>query len=53
LRTLEGTIVDDLKGDSFVLRTSYGDRVRVYLDNEPSRLDEGDYVRVYGSPNNN
>jgi len=47
-RTLEGTITDDLKGDSFVLRTSYGDRVRVYLDNEPDRLDPGDYVRVYG-----
>jgi len=47
-RTLEGRIVDDLKGDSFVLRRDNGERVRVYLNNEPDRLDPGDRVRVNG-----
>ena len=47
-RTLEGRVADDLQGESFMLRTNNGQQVHVHLNNEPDRIDEGDYVRVYG-----
>jgi hypothetical protein len=59
-RTLEGIVTDDNSGRDFTIRlrngSSYnsGNRVRVFAqDGEPSRLSEGDLVRVYGYFQNN
>lgn len=49
-RTLTGTVVRDLRGDRFELRTDNGRLVTVQLrrENEPRRLNRGDRVRVEG-----
>jgi uncharacterized protein YdeI (BOF family) len=51
-RTLEGRVVEDLRGDSFVMRTYGGEQVHVHRNNEPSRISRGDVVRVYGYSSN-
>jgi len=49
-RSLEGVVVNDLRGRDFVLRLDNGRNVRVQLDErEPQRLSQGDRVRVQGS----
>lgn len=48
-RTLEGRVIDDKRGDRFVMRTDTGRSVEVDSNKrEPRRLSNGDRVRVYG-----
>ena len=49
-RSLEGVVVNDLRGRDFVLRLKNGRSVRVQLnEREPQRLSQGDRVQVQGS----
>jgi exonuclease VII large subunit len=48
-RTQEGTVVNNLGGDAFVLRTVNGQQLRVQVPGgELKRISRGDRVRVYG-----
>lgn len=48
-RTIEGRVIQDLRGNDFLLRRDNGttQRVRV-MYNEPRRLSRNDRVRAYG-----
>jgi translation initiation factor IF-1 len=49
LRTLDGVVVNDLRGNRFSLRMSDGRTTIVQLPGgEPDRLSRGDRVRVSG-----
>jgi hypothetical protein len=48
-RTVEGVVVADSRGNTFTLRLSSGQQIRVQaVGGEPRRLDRGDRVRVSG-----
>lgn len=52
-RVLEGVVTNDTAGNDFVLRTSNGQQVRVYVQTgEPGALSRGDTVRVSGYSSN-
>lgn len=49
-RTIEGRVVNNLKGNDFIIRTNGGQQVRVIVPSgEPRGLSRGDLVRAYGS----
>ncbi len=53
LRTLEGVVTNDVRGQGFVLRSSSGGQTRVQVQGgQPNRLSHGDVVRVYGYSTN-
>jgi hypothetical protein len=53
MRTLEGTVLADLRGNAFTMRVTNGQWLRVQSQiGEPSQLSAGDYVRVYGFSSN-
>ena len=53
MRTLEGTVTNDLSGNNFTLRLTNGQLLRVRSQiGEPSQLSRGDYVRVFGYSSN-
>ncbi len=52
--TLEGTVINDLRGNSFTLRTSNGQTYVVQVQgNEAYGLNRNDVVRVFGTINGN
>jgi hypothetical protein len=49
-RTLEGVVVDNVRGNGFILQPSNGQRIFVQVQGaEPRRLNRNDVVRVQGS----
>jgi hypothetical protein len=52
--TIEGVVVQDLNGNSFLIRTNNGRQIRVVArGGESRRISRGDIVRAYGSFNGN
>jgi hypothetical protein len=48
--TLEGVVTQDLKGNSFIIRTNNGRQIRIIArGGESRRISRGDVVRVYGN----
>ncbi|HEX9995558.1 MAG TPA: hypothetical protein VGB45_00320 [Abditibacterium sp.] len=48
-RTIEGVVIEDLRGNDFTIRTRNGQTLRVVAVNgESNRIDRGDVVRVTG-----